>query len=72
MSTWTVAPFPRRRGGIGTAELVKLLALAPRHGRHREQLIEALWPDLSPDSGGKPRKAAHDARRALGARIGLS
>lgn len=49
------------------AGLVKLLALA--HGRrlHREQAIEALWPDTSVEAA-LPRlhKAAHYARRALG------
>ena len=28
-----------------TAALVKLLALAPAHRLHREQLMELLWPD---------------------------
>jgi DNA-binding SARP family transcriptional activator/tetratricopeptide (TPR) repeat protein len=49
------------------ASLVKLLALA--HGRrlHREQVIEALWPDTAVEAA-LPRlhKAAHYARRALG------
>jgi DNA-binding SARP family transcriptional activator len=49
------------------AALVKLLALAPRHRLTRDQLIEALWPEASPDSGGtNVRKAVHFARRALG------
>jgi DNA-binding SARP family transcriptional activator/pimeloyl-ACP methyl ester carboxylesterase len=48
-------------------ELVKLLALAPRHRLHREQIIDALWPDLPPDAGAANlRKAAHHARAALG------
>lgn len=29
-------------------ELVKLLALAPDHRLHREQLMDALWPELDP------------------------
>ena len=29
------------------ANLVKLLALSPSHRLHREQVMEALWPDLS-------------------------
>jgi DNA-binding SARP family transcriptional activator len=54
----------RRRG----ADLVKLLALAPGHRLHRDQVIEALWPTLGPDAGGANlRKATHYARRALGA-----
>lgn len=48
--------------------LVKLLALAPGHRLHRDQAMDALWPDLSPDAAaGNLRKAMHYARRALGA-----
>jgi DNA-binding SARP family transcriptional activator len=49
------------------AALVKLLALAPRRTLHREQVIDALWPEL-PIEEAAPRlhKAAHYARRALG------
>ena len=49
------------------AALVKLLALSPRHTLHREQVIDALWPDVPVDEAG-PRlhKAAHYARRAMG------
>jgi len=49
------------------AALVKLLALAPRRTLHREQVIDALWPDLYLDEAA-PRlhKAAHYARRAIG------
>jgi predicted ATPase/DNA-binding SARP family transcriptional activator len=32
------------------AALVKLLALAPDHRLHREQVIEALWPDLASEA----------------------
>lgn len=52
-----------RRG----AELIKLLALAPGHRLHREQVMDALWPDLSPDAAAANlRKATHHLRRALG------
>jgi DNA-binding SARP family transcriptional activator len=52
-----------RRG----ADLVKLLALAPGHRMHREQVVDALWPELDADAGGRNlRKALHFARRALG------
>jgi DNA-binding SARP family transcriptional activator len=52
-----------RRG----AELVKLLALSPRHRLHREQVMDMLWPDLPPEArAANLRKAAHHARRALG------
>jgi DNA-binding SARP family transcriptional activator/pimeloyl-ACP methyl ester carboxylesterase len=51
------------------SDLVKLLALAPRHRLHREQVIDALWPDLPPEAGGANlRKAAHYARAALGSK----
>lgn len=49
-------------------ELVKLLALAPRLRLHREQAIDALWPQLSLAAAAPNlRKAAHFARSALGA-----
>jgi DNA-binding SARP family transcriptional activator len=49
------------------ASLVKLLALAPRRTLHREQVIDALWPDLAiDDAGPRLHKAAHFARRSLG------
>ncbi|HWG08612.1 MAG TPA: hypothetical protein VN672_06350 [Solirubrobacteraceae bacterium] len=49
-------------------ELVKLLALAPSHRLHREQLMEALWPELDPEAGANNlHQVVHVARRALGA-----
>ena len=49
------------------ASLVKLLALAPRRTLHREQVIDALWPDNAiDDAGPRLHKAAHFARRSLG------
>jgi DNA-binding SARP family transcriptional activator len=49
------------------AALVKLLALAPGHRLHREQVIDLLWPGESV-AAMAPRlhKAAHYARRAVG------
>lgn len=49
--------------------LVKLLALAPGRQLHREQCLDAIWPDLGIDEAA-PRlhKAAHYARKALGSR----
>jgi DNA-binding SARP family transcriptional activator len=48
------------------AALVKLLALAPRHRLHREQAMDALWPELDPAAAAANlRKALHYARRAL-------
>ncbi|MBI1760528.1 MAG: winged helix-turn-helix domain-containing protein [Acidobacteria bacterium] len=46
--------------------LLKLLALAPQHQLHREQLMEALWPELEPElAANNLNKALHAARRAL-------
>src|SRR5512141_553990 len=48
------------------ATLVKLLALADDRRLHREQVIDALWPDaLVEEAGPRLHKAAHYARRAL-------
>ncbi len=50
------------------AALVKLLAVTRSHRIHREQVMEAFWPDLDPEAAGANlRKAIHFARRALGA-----
>nr|WP_250889022.1 BTAD domain-containing putative transcriptional regulator [Mesorhizobium sp. dw_380] len=55
----------RRDRGAG---LVKLLAVTRSHRIHREQVMEAFWPDLDPEAAGANlRKAIHFARRALGA-----
>ncbi|MFD0274908.1 BTAD domain-containing putative transcriptional regulator [Kitasatospora sp. NPDC127111] len=46
--------------------LVKLLALAPGHRLHREQVLDALWPELPTEAGANQlRKALHEARRTL-------
>ncbi|HET7130161.1 MAG TPA: BTAD domain-containing putative transcriptional regulator [Gaiellaceae bacterium] len=46
------------------AALVKLLALSPRHKLHREQVMDALWPELAPAAAAANlRKALHYARR---------
>jgi DNA-binding SARP family transcriptional activator/TolB-like protein/Flp pilus assembly protein TadD len=46
--------------------LLKLLALAPHHQLHREQLMESLWPELEPElAANNLNKAIHAARRAL-------
>ena len=55
--------FARR----GAARLVQLLALAPAHRRHREQVMDALWPGAEPRlAANQLHKAAHYARRAMG------
>jgi DNA-binding SARP family transcriptional activator len=49
------------------ADVVKLLALSPHHRLHREQVMEALWPDSEPEGAATNlRKALHFVRRALG------
>jgi DNA-binding SARP family transcriptional activator len=55
------------------AALVKLLALAPRHRLHREQVMDALWPELDPGAAAANlRKAVHYARRAVDEGAGAS
>ena len=62
-------PVPEQRWHRRKAcSLVKLLALAPGHRLHREQLMDILWPGLPPDAAGANlRKAVHFARQAIGA-----
>lgn len=56
--------WPGRR----SAELIQLLALAPGHRLARDQVMEAMWPHLEADAAAANlRKAAHHARRTLGA-----
>jgi len=75
---WLLGAFRAEVGGRAVPEwrwhrrkacsLVKLLALAPRHRLHREQLMDILWPDLPPDAAGANlRKAVYFARQAIGA-----
>lgn len=50
------------------AALVKLLALQPRHGMHREQVIATLWPGKDAEAGANNlHKAAHHVRATLAA-----
>lgn len=49
------------------AAIVKLLAVSPQYRIHREQAMEAFWPDLDIEAAGANlRKAIHFARRAVG------
>jgi pimeloyl-ACP methyl ester carboxylesterase/DNA-binding SARP family transcriptional activator len=49
------------------AALVKALALSPARRLHREQVVDMLWPDLSPqEAAPRLHKATHFARRAIG------
>jgi predicted ATPase/DNA-binding SARP family transcriptional activator len=48
------------------SDIVKLLALEPTHRLHREQIADALWPDLDPDAAANNlRVALHRARQRL-------
>src|SRR3954447_14648664 len=48
------------------AALMKLLALAPGHRLHREQVMELLWPDSGRRAASNSlRKALHAARKVL-------
>ncbi len=48
------------------AALTKLLALAPDHRLHREQVMEALWPHLeSRAASNNLRRTLHAAQKAL-------
>jgi pimeloyl-ACP methyl ester carboxylesterase/DNA-binding SARP family transcriptional activator len=49
------------------ARLVQVLALAPGRRLHREQVLDALWPDTPPDVAlNRLHKAAHYARATTG------
>lgn len=55
-------PLTRR-----AAELLQLLSLQPQRRLPNEQVVEALWPHLDPQSGSANlRKAAHHARQFVG------
>jgi DNA-binding SARP family transcriptional activator len=46
--------------------LIKLLALEPKHQLHRQQIIDAIWPELEPEAAAANlHKIIHMARRAL-------
>jgi predicted ATPase/DNA-binding SARP family transcriptional activator/DNA-binding CsgD family transcriptional regulator len=53
------------------AALVKLLALAPKHRLHREQVMDVLWPDLGRKAASNNlRRALHTARRVFDPVVG--
>ncbi len=60
-------PVEESRWGRKKAKvLIKLLALAPGHSLHREQLLELLWPEMETDAAlNNLHKVIHAARRAL-------
>ena len=60
---------PSSFGRRDAARLVKFLALADGHRRHREQVIDALWPEAPLASvANRLHKAAHFVRKATGER----
>jgi len=58
-------PVPERAWRLKKArELVKLLALAPDHRLHREQVMDVLWRDRGPAAAANNlHQAVHVARR---------
>ena len=60
-------PVPTRTWRLRKAkDVVKILALAPGHRRHRDEVIEALWPERDAESGlNNLHQALHIARRGL-------
>ncbi|MFF5931733.1 ATP-binding protein [Streptomyces hydrogenans] len=59
-------PLAERWPRPNSRTLVKLLAVAPGHSMHREQLMDLCWPDAGPSAAvGSLRVALHAARHAL-------
>ncbi|MGB8022054.1 MAG: alpha/beta fold hydrolase [Candidatus Nanopelagicales bacterium] len=59
----TASAFPRR----SAVSLMKVLALTRGRRMHREQVMDALWPDAAPDDAANQlHKAAHYARQGTG------
>lgn len=57
---------------LRSSQLVQLLCLQPRQRLTRDEVIDALWPQLEPEAGAANlRKAAHHARQALGRHDGI-
>lgn len=49
------------------ADVLKLLALSPKHALHRDQLAEMLWPGKAPSDGANNLyRAVHDLRSVIG------
>jgi predicted ATPase/DNA-binding SARP family transcriptional activator len=61
------APVAAAAWRLRTARsLIKLLALSAEHSLHREQVVQALWPDRAPDTiSNTLRQTLFVARRAL-------
>ncbi|MFC4139150.1 MULTISPECIES: AAA family ATPase [unclassified Microbacterium] len=60
------APIPERWPRPSARTLVKLLAIAPAHRMHRDEIMAACWPDADPPAAARSLGVAlHAARRAL-------
>ena len=58
--------IPARAWRPKTGRLLKLLALAPGHSLHREQVLDVLWPDLGVAAAANNlHRTLHATRRAL-------
>src|SRR5690606_21128415 len=60
-------PVPAKAWRLRKAQvLVQMLALAPQHALHREQIMDLLWPDGAPEAAARNlHQVIHAARRAL-------
>ncbi|REJ04848.1 transcriptional regulator [Microbacterium bovistercoris] len=59
-------PLPEQWTRPGARTLVKLLAVAPGHRLHRDEIIAVCWPDATPEAAQRSLGVAlHAARRAL-------
>ncbi|WP_392667595.1 ATP-binding protein [Streptomyces sp. LN785] len=59
-------PVVERWRRLSARTVVKMLALAPGHRLHRDQVIEVCWPDVDPDTARRSlRVSLHTARHIL-------
>ncbi|HLS88111.1 MAG TPA: AAA family ATPase [Sphingobacteriaceae bacterium] len=65
-------PVPARAWRLRKAQvLVQMLALAPHHALHREQIMDLLWPHHAPAAAARNlHQVVHAARRALAGAAG--
>lgn len=67
VSVGSVEIAAQRWPSLRATHLMQLLSLQPRHRMTRDQVIDALWPQLEPEAGAANlRKATHHVRQALG------
>lgn len=63
---------PQSWPSLRASHLVQMLSLQPHYRMPRDVAIDALWPQLSPESGAANlRKAMHHSRQALGRHDGI-